>query len=73
MIRKKVVCDKCSSIFSLHYNDNDTSHDCPSYCTFCGDEFDTKNADLDFNNNELMFPEDEDLDEGSDDGEVYWD
>jgi DNA replicative helicase MCM subunit Mcm2 (Cdc46/Mcm family) len=58
----KLTCDNCGSMFALSYEDDEVSY-APTHCPFCGDFYDSENEELDFNDNDLDYPEEDELNE----------
>lgn len=58
----KLTCDNCGSMFALSYEDDEVSY-APTHCPFCGDFYDSENEELDFNDNDLDYPDEDELNE----------
>lgn len=56
----KLVCDNCGSSFALSYEEDEVSYSA-SHCPFCGDFFNNENEELNFNEEDSVLDESEDL------------
>jgi transcription elongation factor Elf1 len=48
MPKQDITCDNCGSMYVLSYDESEVSYSA-AHCPFCGDFFDTKSDELDFN------------------------
>jgi hypothetical protein len=57
MPKQDITCDNCGSMFVLTFDESEVSY-AAAHCPFCGDFFDTKSDELNFNDAETSFYED---------------
>ena len=69
-MKQTITCDNCGSRFQLIYDEIEVSYSA-AHCNFCGDFFDNKNEELDFNTEETIFEDSVD-EEDDDDMKGIW-
>ena len=57
MPKQDITCDNCGSMFVLTFDESEVSYSA-AHCPFCGDFFDTKSDELNFNDNDYEYDND---------------